>query len=174
MSMYSTGDILQLFKANGRDSISRQTISNWCKEFEQYLSVTANPPTGGHRRFSETDLGVLALISSMKEMGSTYEDIHASLQSGQRGRLLEPASTALAPASRQLLVLEGRITDLEEQLEMISQERNQLKTQLAVRDALLEQAREQIVDRDAKIASVEQEIRKLYTEIGRLSADNKE
>lgn len=165
--MYTTGDVIQLFKANGRDTISRQTISNWCKEFAEYLSVTANPPNGSHRRFTQEDLNILALISSMKEMGGTYEDIHASLRIGQRGRLTEPTGTAITPITRQMMILEARITDLEEQLETTAEERERWRVDAAMKDALLKRS-------DERISEYEREIRRLYEEIGRLKGKSEE
>ncbi len=66
-------------------NVSTETIRNWAEEFERYLSPTANPGKGRHRNFTAEDMGVLSLIAQMKNDGSTFEDIHASLNAGSRG-----------------------------------------------------------------------------------------
>lgn len=65
--------------------VSLQTINHWAGQFKEHLSPTANPGGRRKRRFSVEDMKVLALISDMKNEGSTFEDIRATLQTGQRG-----------------------------------------------------------------------------------------
>lgn len=169
--MYTTGDIIQLLKSIGRETISRQTISNWCKEFAPYLSVTANPPSNGHRRFTEDDVGVLVLITSMKDMGNTYEDIHASLSIGQRGQLPTPSPNAITPAMQQMMTLQARIIDLEEQLDAAADELKIVREKSIADAALLRRAEEELKRASEREAALQQQIREAYKEIGKLSRD---
>lgn len=101
--MYTTRHLCDLF------GVSHQTIKNWGGEFAAYLSPTATPPPGSARRFSESDLAVLALVAELKRAGATYEHIHAALRAGQRGE--KPSS--LAASDSALLVLRQRVVELE-------------------------------------------------------------
>ena len=76
---YTTNDISVLFH------VSQETIRNWTREFAGYFSVTANPEVGRTRIYTEDDLKVIDLIYKMREDSRPYEEIHASLQTGERG-----------------------------------------------------------------------------------------
>lgn len=62
--------------------VDREVVKRWAKEFAEHLSLTANPPKGKERRFSEMDLRVLALVSYYWEDDPDLEHIHAMLNSG--------------------------------------------------------------------------------------------
>lgn len=66
-------------------NVSPETVRNWADEFKDHLSVTASPGSGRHRLFTHEDMEVFALVAELKDKGLTYNDIHASLQNGQRG-----------------------------------------------------------------------------------------
>lgn len=76
---YSTNDLKTLF------NVAPETIRNWTREFARHLSVTANPESGRNRLYTDDDLQVLDLIRTMRENSHSYEEIHAALDSGQRG-----------------------------------------------------------------------------------------
>lgn len=65
--------------------VSLQTINSWAGQFREYLSPTANPGGRRKKRFSLDDMKVFSLVADMKNDGGTFEDIHATLKSGQRG-----------------------------------------------------------------------------------------
>jgi DNA-binding transcriptional MerR regulator len=104
-------------------NITVETVRSWSEEFNDYLSPTANP---GHRRtrlFSPDDMEVFALISQMKQQGQTFNDIHASLQAGQRGQPPE-----LPPDTVQSVVIAERERQLIVQLQEREREIQRLKT----------------------------------------------
>lgn len=76
---YTTNDLKTLF------NVAPETIRNWTREFSRDLSITANPESGRNRLYDEDDLQILDLIHKMRESGSSYEEIHAALDAGQRG-----------------------------------------------------------------------------------------
>ena len=78
---YSSKHLALLF------GVSLETVRNWCDEFNDYLSMTANPGKGRHRSFTEEDMGVMSLVSQFKRQGMMYEDIHVALKSGERGEI---------------------------------------------------------------------------------------
>ena len=170
MRMYTTGEVIQLFKANGRTTLSRQTISNWCKEFGPqtdgslgYFSPTATPSAGGHRRFTDDDLTVLTLIASMKDMGSTYEEIHVALLNGSRGQLMA-SSKAIAPAVQRTMQLEAQVIDMQEIIDELTEERDTYRIEVATERALRERA-------DKDLTAAREELRSLYLKVGRLTKD---
>lgn len=64
---------------------SETTIRNWAIEFADYLSPTATPQSGKNRFYTGEDITVFALVAEMKDQDQTFEQIHLSLKSGQRG-----------------------------------------------------------------------------------------
>lgn len=147
--MYTTGDLVKHF------GVSRQTISVWCKEFAHYLSPTANPPRGAQRRFTESDMAVLTLVHGDKRRGLKVEEIHAALSAGQRGEV--PQETAVLTSTHQqaaLTALQNRIRELENELAMLRQERDQSAGRADLAEALLREA--------------QAEVARLNREVGRL------
>jgi hypothetical protein len=51
--------------------VKRQTLSNWCAEFEGYLSPAARPEPGGWRRFNHDDIAVINNIWPMRRKNGT-------------------------------------------------------------------------------------------------------
>jgi DNA-binding transcriptional MerR regulator len=87
--------------------IALETARQWAIEFGQYLSPTGKPGKNKHRLYTDEDMRVFSLVAQMKEQGSTYEEIHATLQAGQRGDV---------PAIRPEEVLAIATTDRERSL----------------------------------------------------------
>lgn len=98
--------------------VSAQTIRRWTDEFADYLSGAALPDSGKNRRYTEDDLAVFALVNGMKDLGYTFEDIHASLAAGQRGQVeldkqIEQSSNKLELLQMELSRAKARIEELE-------------------------------------------------------------
>ena len=77
---YRTSHICKLF------DISYETVRNWTTEFGEYLSPTAIPGKHRKRLYTDLDMRVLSLVAELKKQGMTYEEIHANLKSGERGK----------------------------------------------------------------------------------------
>ncbi len=137
--------------------VSHQTIKKWCAEFENHLSPSATPEKGKTRRFTEDDVKVLALVSSMKAAREKPEDIHATLASGQRGILPDMRGSNLAVSTPvQIAALQQNIAQLQQKLRVTQDENEQFKGQ---NELLKEQIKE-----------AKQEIRDLYRQLARLEA----
>jgi DNA-binding transcriptional MerR regulator len=65
--------------------ISTHTVGTWAREFEEYLSPTANPGTKKQRMFTTEDMRVFSLVSELQKQGMAFAEIHANLKSGNRG-----------------------------------------------------------------------------------------
>ena len=76
---YTTNDLKTIF------NVAPETVRNWTREFSRHLSVTANPERGRTRLYTEDDMKCLDLIRNMRDSGQSYEEVHAALDSGQRG-----------------------------------------------------------------------------------------
>jgi DNA-binding transcriptional MerR regulator len=159
---YATRHVCTLF------NISPETARTWADEFERHLSPLANPGDGRHRQFSEDDMRVFSLVSSMKADGLTFADIHNSLDAGQRGLapILDASEVqALVVTERENQLL-AQVQKLREYVENVERERDNL---LPLRDenielkALLKRSDEQLTD-------AQKQIRALYEEIGLLKA----
>lgn len=98
---YPSKHVLTLYK------ISAETLRKWTLEFRDYLSPTANPGAHKSRFYTIDDLQVISLISEQKNMGFKFEEIHANLQSGQRG-----VAPEIEPAELDRIVKSGDASDL--------------------------------------------------------------
>jgi DNA-binding transcriptional MerR regulator len=159
--MYSSNHVCALF------GVTRQTVSNWSEEFARHLSPTANPPAGGHRRFTDTDLQIFALVHDLRAAGLTFADAHASLDSGQRGVVSLPDSDALAtiegPAQVALLqktvsALETKVSDLVGQLHQSETERAEVRGENVLLKAQLKDALDKIDRLNREIGRLEPRI----------------
>lgn len=144
--------------------ITVETVRSWSEEFKDYLSPTANP---GHRRtrlFSPHDMEVFALVSQMKQQGQTFQDIHASLQAGERGQAPElppdtVQSVVIAERERQLVF---QLQQRQHELERLQQAYDDMQTKLATyRDSYEENIRLKV-----KLETLEQQLAELKASTG--------
>jgi hypothetical protein len=69
-------------------NVTKDTIKKWSAEFAEFLSSSANPRKGHARKYNQSDLRVLALISEYKdwegeEDDHDYSGIYFALNSGE-------------------------------------------------------------------------------------------
>lgn len=108
-----------------RFGITTETLRQWSMEFKRHLSKGANPGDGQHRRFTFADLEVLTLVNEMRQKNMSFEDIHASLDTGERGvPAIDPAALVPLESQKQIALLHETI--------------ERLRVQVADMDALLE------------------------------------
>lgn len=92
--MLTTGNIQKLF------DVSAQTVRNWTREFQQYLSPSATPQSRGSKRaFTSEDLAVFALVVERTQSGATYEEIRDALEKGERAAPPEVQDEDVDPTS---------------------------------------------------------------------------
>lgn len=92
---YTSKDLARQF------GITSEALRQWCIEFRRHLSAGAGGKgDGSHRRFSLADVEILSLVHEMRQRKIKWEDIHASLDSGQRGSI-PVDGTALVPLESQ-------------------------------------------------------------------------
>ncbi len=115
--------------------VALETIRNWGSEFREYLSPTANPGRGRHRKYSREDLAVLALVNDMKNRGMTFAEVHVALRNGQRGYPPD-----LAPTDVQALVVNEREKRLSIEVEALQLTIANLQEQLTEAKKRLEEA----------------------------------
>lgn len=153
--MYSSTQISKLF------NISGETVRSRSETFAEFLSPTANPGDGRTRQYTEEDVRVLTLVNEMKNSGSRFPDIRASLQNGERGEIPASApSSALAPQERsRLAYLQSQVSELQAALT----DEHEGRVAAEANAALLER----------QLADARAEIKALNREIGKLEA-NKE
>lgn len=137
-TMYSIRDVATLY------GITTENARQWAIEFAAYLSPTASPGGGKKRAFTDEDMQVFDLVARAKKEGHKFEEIHAALQSGQRGQApqLPPQdihALALVEGERRLLVQVDRLNDLlatrSQELQRVTEELEKTKA------ALVENAR---------------------------------
>lgn len=156
-------------------SVSHETIRTWAGEFAQYMSPTANPGKGRHRRFSEDDISVLSLVAQMKRDGITFEEIHVALQAGERGLVPDVAKEEIAALTlhdqNHKLVLEAqlwrsRYEQAQSKLNLLGDEREQR----LVAEALLRDTRERLALAEQKLEEAQKAAGDAREELGRLRA----
>jgi DNA-binding transcriptional MerR regulator len=74
---------LQVAQHFGRDT---ETIRRWSIEFANYLSQDANSLGRNKSNYSDSDMETLTLIRDMYDKGSSVDEIHIALKSGQKGQ----------------------------------------------------------------------------------------
>lgn len=170
MSTYKNKEIQTLF------NVSSDTVRVWSEEFSAYLSPLATPGTGKHRVFNDDDLKVFALVSEMRGQNLSYEEIHASLQNGERGDLPQIAGERALEYSSdlQLSIAQDRISKLQNLLESAEQRSQRLHDE----NIRLETSENYMKKRVEEISSELQDEREKYQkqisdlqrEIGKLEA----
>ncbi|HLA42128.1 MAG TPA: MerR family transcriptional regulator [Aggregatilineales bacterium] len=174
-SHLNTTQIAALFQ------VSHETVRIWCAEFERHLSPRANPGRHQKRIFTGEDMTILALIAAYKNDGLTFQDIHASLDNGERGEPPpipdEDDIEGLIPqeTGKRLVV---KIQQLEEELEDAHEENERLKAQLeeTQRTSLRHEVRaemlhEQLEKIEVRMQKLLDERAQLEREIGSMQSD---
>jgi DNA-binding transcriptional MerR regulator len=108
-------------------AVNQETIRTWAKEFGNYLSNRAKPAKGKHRAFTREDIETFSLVADLKDNGLRFEDIHANLESGQRGIFPATARDNPLVGMDAELALQ-KIKNLERQLELSNQQLQVLRT----------------------------------------------
>ncbi len=140
--MYGSTHIQNLF------DISYETVRTYTKEFGRYLSPTARPPKGDHRKYTYDDLKVFAQIVGMKRDRKVYADIHAALAAGERTEIPEFSEAEIKELA------------LSRQGVVVAQE--------------LQKARERIMEMEAKIVQFEKQTPELRDEVATLKGQLEE
>ena len=136
-------------------NVSHQTVQNWSKTFESFLSPTARPEKNRMRLFTPDDVRVFALAHNMVGQGATYKDVLAALANGSRGELPEVSENAItAPAS-------GQVLALRENLNALQQQNRQLQTDLDQERGENRLLKQQLSDIQAKVERLNRKIGKL-------------
>ncbi len=167
--------------------ISAETVRNWCEEFSNYLSPTANPGKGKHRNFTDDDMRVLDLVAQMKNQGLTYEQVHASLQNGDRGNLpqlpanemhdlvvaeekghltfeLEATQRALRIITQERDTLQEKYRTLQEEVQPVKDTNIRLETRLEDLNSRMSSLEDELRTARKHIESLNREIGKSYHE----------
>ena len=152
---YKTQDVQQIFK------ISSETVRQWAIQFKDHLSPLANPGSGRHRLFTVDDLRVFALVSELKGMGKTYEDVEIALRSGQMGDLPETLESGTSPLELNLQTdqYKHQIRALSLQVSSLREENIRFQTMLSERG-----------NQEGELQKARDRLEELREEIGRLKA----
>lgn len=170
--------------------ITIETVNVWAREFSEYLSPTAHPGQRKARLFTRDDMAVIDLIASLRKQQMSYEDIHATLASGQRGdppevepeqvqaivstehetRLAldnERLKMALVDAQQALKKAESELSRLRELEDKSIRLEAQIEAERASKKELLEQQETQRQELQSQIADLHQQIKELALQAGR-------
>ena len=161
MNEYLTSHLEALY------GVSAQTIRNWAMEFARHLSPSATPGKGHSRQFSEDDVRAFSLIAAMKKNGSTGEEIHVALASGQRGELpaIQPSeihslvmtyhARAVTVLKQQIMTLQTQIEEAQTDLQKSRDENNQLQGKIQLLGDQLKTSQDEIRRLDRENAKLE-------------------
>ncbi|MBL8118774.1 MAG: MerR family transcriptional regulator [Anaerolineae bacterium] len=154
---YMSKDLSQRF------DITTETLRQWAMEFRRHLSASANPGSGQHRRFTFADLEVLTLVNELRARNTKWEDIHASLDAGERGiPSIDPAALIPLESQKQLALLyetiermRGQVSDLEAKLTSANTRADRAEGAQDTLKAQLAEAQERIVQLRIKLNALE-------------------
>jgi DNA-binding transcriptional MerR regulator len=144
--------------------VSEQTIRIWTEEFSQHLSFPANPGNRRTRQFTYDDMGVLSLIADLKKRGSTFADIHAALENGERGQVPDELQLMLTADGERRFSLE---------IEYLKREVDELRRYRETTQKMVEEAEKLRVENArllAKIEALEREVDKAQ-ELGKAQGE---
>lgn len=166
--MYTTKHAQIIFRV-----ASSQTIRNWAKEFEQYLSPSATPGKGGTRLFTKEDMKVFALVSELSGQNISFVEIHVALKAGQRGTApnINPddldglaagdiemqLSTELDETRVLANQLQAELDTMKEQFQPIKEENIKLHTQIEDRDQRIAELNKQLKEAQERIEKLAEE-----------------
>lgn len=150
MDHYITSSVAQLF------GVTAQTVKNWAREFEAYLSPTATPPKGSRRSFTPEDLAVFALVRDYSQRGLSYEDAQVALRAGQRGEVSDSTALTTTEPPQIITLLRAELAGRDQLIESLRSERDMERGKVALLEKQLEQK--------------ETSIRGLYEEVAQLKA----
>ena len=150
MDHYTTSSVAQLF------GVTAQTVKNWAREFETYLSPTATPQKGSRRAFTPEDLEIFALVRDYSQRGLSYEDAQVALRAGQRGEAPNSSDLITAESPQLITLLRAELATREQLIENLRSERDMERGKVALLEKQLEQK--------------ETSIRGLYEELAQLKA----
>jgi DNA-binding transcriptional MerR regulator len=159
---YASKDLAQRF------NVTNETIRSWAVEFKRHLSQAANPTGGRHRRFSFEDLEVLTLVAEMRGGNNSFEDIHASLDSGERGiPSIDPLALVPLEGQKQIALLQETISKMRMQI-------NDMEVQMAAEKTRADRAEGSLAYSEKlfreQLAEKERQVRELYLEVAQLKA----
>ncbi len=158
--MYSSTHIRNLF------DVSYESVRVYTKEFKAYMSPTAKPPKGEHRKYVYDDLRVFALIAKMKGERKTYKDIHAALSVGARSDIPELSGSEIEElalsrrgviVAQELIAAKEKIAEMESKIIQFEQQTPMMRDEIAALKGQLELYRGQFIE-------MLSELRKTYSE----------
>lgn len=137
-----------------------QTVRNWAEEFARHLTLGANPGSGRNRHFTVEDMKVFALVSDMKSGGSSFDEIHLSLDNGQRG-----SAPAMPPDDVQVLALGEHQMELFKQVEELQLTVSRLKEERDNALALLEPVKNENTKLKIQLEVIQDRVRTLTEDL---------
>jgi len=158
--VYTTTHIQNLF------GVSYETVRTYTREFKAYMSPTATPPQGEHRKYTYDDLKVFAQIVSMKSERKVYADIHVALAAGERAEIPEFTETEIEElalsrrgviVAQELYAAKEMIAEMGAKIIQLEQQAPAMRDEIAAMKGQLELYRSQFVQMMA-------ELRKTYAE----------
>jgi DNA-binding transcriptional MerR regulator len=124
--------------------ISPDSVRRWSADYEDFLSATATPPSGGERKYTPHDVKVLAYISTARKTDTPHDKIREALAVMQQKNWADlpdvPQEWFSGPA-------DGRITfaDASESAQQLAQ-----FTALQIQNQTLRQQLQEAIDRAEK------------------------
>lgn len=147
-----------------------ETIRRWSKEFEDYLSPSANPEQGATRFYTDEDIEVFALAHQMliQEHGE-YEQVRKALERGERGDPhIITAIVSDAEASREISLLQEQLRSLSAKYQQMVEFTEGLKEDMAKANQRAESAEGERDRVKQDLGDAQSEIARLNRELGKL------
>lgn len=132
---YQTKHLVTLYR------IAPETLRQWTIEFAEYLSGSANPGANKQRFYTAEDLTVLTLVSEQKNIGLSYDEIHASLKNGNRADppQLEPEDLEKIVGTNEDTQLAIQVSHLQHNLALAQEALKQAEVRLSEMRGLQEE-----------------------------------
>ena len=156
-------------QASRLSGVSKSGIRLYCRDWEDYLSESANPPRGTARRFTQEDIAVFRTIKTLRDEGYTTDQIQEELEAGERYEpnyeeiTTEEPHEATQARNEPLDAAHMALELIKGQVDALTNERDYLREQL-------ENERVGRLENERKLSSVETELRLLKEQMEKQNA----
>jgi DNA-binding transcriptional MerR regulator len=152
-----TGKVAKLF------GIDNNTVVDWTNRFSEFFTLEALGETHSQREYQPEDLIIINTVRAARKDNTSWEQIRADLEIGERETALPPEIMTMQGDSALVLYTQLRTAQLE--LRNAQEEIERLRSALAEKDSLM---RDALREKDAVLIEKDRILLERERSLGRL------
>ncbi len=176
MSTYQTKDVARILGM----AKSTSTIRSWAKQYNQYLSPSAQKDPGNRRQrrvFTDHDLHIFWTIRLESQAGTSHDDIAAMISTGELSETLPPDMPAPEETPIDLIpytTAQIQISTLQDQITGLQKRITGLETQLTEERTRSNEHAEHAISVERELGDTKAELAAKQSTIDILTAESKQ